>query len=290
MLKQKRRINPDTLVFLKRVGVGALVLSVTSLLIAGIWYGSRVESLTLIEVEVNGGKTIEHQEIIDEVEAGLEGYYLGLVPKRFAWVYPEESLVSRVESVERVHDVSIERINGRTLEINFSEFLPQALWCENVASDRCLFLDSEGFAFGNAPRLSGGSLVRFITLGQDIQIGNNFTDFDTFESLLELVDLLTELDWFVSHIELDVVGDAFVVLSGGGELKISSEESPQAMVNNLMTVTASPDFSHLQPGNFQYIDLRFGNKVFVNEEEIIVLDESEVVATSTDDTLQSNDE
>ena len=26
------------------------------------------------------------------------------------------------------------------------------------------------------------------------------------------------------------------------------------------------NFRHLQPDNFQYIDLRFGNKVFVNEE------------------------
>jgi cell division septal protein FtsQ len=191
MPKHKRRINPDTLVFLKQVGIGALVLSTAALLIVGIWYGSRVEALTLTTVEVNGGKTIEHKKIIDQVQNGLEGYYIGLVPKRFAWFYPQESLVNRVAEIERVHNVSVERINGKTLEVNFSEFNPQALWCESVESDNCLFLDNEGFAFANAPRLSGGSLVRFVTLGQDIQVGANITDFDNFASLLELVDLLT---------------------------------------------------------------------------------------------------
>jgi hypothetical protein len=53
------------------------------------------------------------------------------------------------------------------------------------------------------------------------------------------------------------------------------------MINNLMAVISSPDFSHLKPGNFQYIDLRYGNKVFVNEEEVVVPEEFDVVSTST---------
>jgi hypothetical protein len=270
--------------------VGFLVLSAAALLISGIWYGSRVEALTLTEVKVLGGETIEHQKIIDEVQAGLEGNYLGLVPKRFAFLYPEQVLVERVAQIDRVHDVSLERMNGRTLQVSFSEFIPRALWCESVESDTCLFLDNEGYAFGVAPRLSGGSLVRFVTLGEDIEVGRGLTDFKTFGSLFELVDLLNEREWFVSHIELDLVGDVFIVLSAGGELKVSSEEPPQKMVNNLMTVIASPDFAHLKPGNFQYIDLRFGNKVFVNEEEIIVPEEIEASATSTEEVLQSTDE
>ena len=290
MPKKKRRINPDTIVLLKQMGIGFFVLSLVSLLVVGIWYGSRVESLTISKVEVNGGETIGYQRVIDEVLVGLEGYYIGLVPKRFAWFYPQDSIVSRVESIERVHNVTVDRVNGQTLQVNFSEFLPKALWCESVTSDKCLFLDSEGYAFAEAPRLSGGSLVRFVTLGQDTQIGVGLTDFETFESLFELIHLLTERAWFVSHIELDLVGDVFLVLSGGGELKVSSEEDPEKMVNNLMTVIASPEFSHLKPGNFQYIDLRFGNKVFVNEEEIVIPSLSEDISSSTDEVLQTDSE
>lgn len=290
MPRHKRRINPDTLVFLKQVRGGLFVFSIVALIVISIWYGSRIEALTIIDVQVVGGETISRQEIMNVVQDGLEGTYLGLVPKRFSLLYPQQSLIEQVTALDRVHDVVIKRIDGHTLQVSFSEFIPRALWCESVDSDMCLFLDNDGYAFGVAPRLSGGSLVRFVTLGQAIQTGARVTDFDTFGSLFELIDLLTERDWYVSHIELDLVGDVFVVLSAGGELKVSGKESPEKMVNNLMTVIASPDFSHLKPGNFQYIDLRFGNKVFVNEEEVLAPEESGVLATTTEERLQVADE
>jgi hypothetical protein len=34
---------------------------------------------------------------------------------------------------------------------------------------------------------------------------------------------------------------------------------------NLKTILASEEFAHIAPGEFQYIDLRFGDKVFVRE-------------------------
>ena len=286
MPRQKRRLNPDTVVFIKKVGVGFLVLSLTALIVAGVWYGSRLESLTISKVVVVGGETIDHQIIIDEVQANLAGTYLGLVPKRFAWFYPKEALEDKVGQIERVHNVSIAKIDGQTLQVNFSEFLPKALWCESSPTDRCVFLDSEGFAFAEAPSLAGGSLVRFFTTGEPVTVGNNLTDANTLSSLLDLIARLEGREWYVSRIELDQVGDAFVFLSGGGELKVSSQESPEITVGNLMTVVSSPDFAHIQPGNFAYIDLRFGNRVFVSEEGLIEPEEIETeIATGSEEII-----
>ena len=55
------------------------------------------------------------------------------------------------------------------------------------------------------------------------------------------------------------------------------------VVENLLVVLASPEFSHLNPGNFSYIDLRFGEKVFVNE--IGEVPETET-ATSSDEAVE----
>ena len=43
--------------------------------------------------------------------------------------------------------------------------------------------------------------------------------------------------------------------------------APEETVANLRSILASDEFNDLQPGSFQYIDLRFGNKVFVNKED-----------------------
>ena len=57
-------------------------------------------------------------------------------------------------------------------------------------------------------------------------------------------------------------------------------DSPASVIENLKTILVSEEFSHLKPGNFQYIDLRFGNKIFVNEEEVGSVEENET-STST---------
>ncbi len=71
---------------------------------------------------------------------------------------------------------------------------------------------------------------------------------------------------------------------GGSELKTVASKDAQETIDNLLVVLASEEFAHLKPGNFQYIDLRFGNKVFVNEELAVPEEEaaSEEVATTTE--------
>jgi len=53
---------------------------------------------------------------------------------------------------------------------------------------------------------------------------------------------------------------------GGGEFKVTLTQEPEQTVENLLVVLTSEEFQGIEPGSFQYIDLRFGNKVFVNEE------------------------
>jgi hypothetical protein len=70
------------------------------------------------------------------------------------------------------------------------------------------------------------------------------------------------------------VRDAFLHIVDGGELKVTLTQEPQVTVNNLNVVLTSEEFKGVQPGNFQYIDLRFGNKVFVNEVPLVELTEA----------------
>lgn len=55
-------------------------------------------------------------------------------------------------------------------------------------------------------------------------------------------------------------------LGGGGEFRTARDESLERTLSNLEAIFNSDEFTHLEPGNFQYIDLRYGDKVFVQEE------------------------
>ncbi len=260
-------INPDTVVLIRHFVAGLLVLIVAGLIGVGVWYGSRVDSLTITKVVVRGGETINHRKIKDITFQTLHGMYVGLVPRKFAWFYPKEEILETLHKIERIHNISTVRESGTTLSIYFEEYTPSALWCDSVESEACMFIDSYGYSFGQAPRLLGGALIRFISTGKKSTVGEMFTYDDSLESLFKTGDLLSERGWYISHIELDQVGDAFLTVVGGGELKVTASVPPEETIANLFVVLESEQFSHIKPGNFQYIDLRFGNKIFVNEEE-----------------------
>lgn len=266
MKKRRRRINPDTVVFLKRIASGIVAISVVILLLFGVWYGTRIPSLTITSVKAEGGETVNSGEIEALVLNILEGEYVGFVPRKFSWFYPEKKIYKALYSVDRVHNVEVKRNDWTSLNITFDEYVPHALWCTSAVSDDCLFIDNTGYAFAEAPKLTGGSFLRFVKSGREPILEETLVDSDLYENLHYLTKLLSEQNWFVSYIEIDQVGDIFLKIVDGGELKVSASLTPEETIDNLFLILNSDEFSYIEPGNFKYIDLRFGNKVFVNEE------------------------
>lgn len=267
--------------------MGVLVLIGAALVITAIWYGTRIQSLTIDTVRVDGGQTIDHTEIETLVLKALEGVYLGLIPQRFAWLYPKTEILVSLEEVERIHNISISRVNGTELSVTFDEYTPEVLWCMSVESDECLFLDKNGYAFGYAPKLSGGSFLRFVKIGQPATLHEEMISNESFSSLLEIVELLEAQNWYVSYIEVGQGDDSFLQIVGGGEFKVTLSQTPTETVENLFVILTSKEFQHIEPGNFQYIDLRYGNKVFVNEELAVPQgDTASSTASSSDELLE----
>lgn len=266
MKKRRKRIDPNTVVLLKRILSGIASIFLVVLLLFGIWHGTRVSSLTITSVKAEGGETIDNNKLEALVTGVLEGEYVGFVPKRFSWFYPKKKIYETLYSIDRIHNVEVERVDGTSLSVTYDEYIPHALWCVSVVSDDCFFVDDSGFAFAEAPKLTGASLLRFVKSGYDPTLDEILLETDSYKKINYLIDLLSNQGWFVSYVEIDQVGDVFLQIVGGGELKVSLSITPEETIDNLFVVLNSDKFSHIEPGNFKYIDLRFGNKVFVNEE------------------------
>lgn len=265
--QRRRPLDPRTVVLLKQGALGLILLVVIGLFGTGLWYGTRVEFLTLQHVTIDGGETINHDLVRREVETVLDGEYIGLVPRRFAWWYPHAEILSRVTNIPRVKDPMIERVSGTELSVSFAEYIPHALWCAGKGSDDCFFIDSTGFAFTHAPRLEGGAFPRFHTIGTVPALRTQMIPTDDLRSIEILrARISDELALPIAYVETDMMRDVFLGVAGGGEIKATLRMSPEETYENLRTILASPDFSDVAPGNFQYIDLRFGNKVFVNDQ------------------------
>lgn len=274
--RRKVNFNPATLLLLKQLGYGVLTMAAVALVLTGIWHSTRVEALTITEVKVEGGETIASGTIVAAVEPLLDGNYYHLVPRRFTWWYPKGEIIAAIKAVDRVKDVTIKRVDGQTLLVSFTEYVPEALWCDPVERERCLLLDQAGYAFAPAPILSGGSLVRYYTLQTALERGMVPFTPRAYETTKRFTRYLEDIGWFVAAVEIDAAEDVYYTLVGGGEIKATLLDEPELPFNNLMTLRASTQFAHLAPGNFQYVDARFGSKLFVNED--MAESESAVVA------------
>lgn len=273
---QKRRLHPDTVQLLTRILVGVCIIASVALMITGVWYGSRVEALTIRTVAVSGGETIPHTTVEERTQSVLEGTYLRLVPRRFALLYPHDAIIDALAAVPRIKDITVERQNWQTLAVTFTEYRSDALWC---AEESCFFVDETGYAFAPAPPLRGGAFIRFST-DREPAVGETVGSAADYASVMEFIALLENEDVRVSHVLIDSVRDVYITLSGGGELRLTLDVSPQTIFDNLMTVLEDPAFTDVLPGTFQYIDLRFGNKVFVNRTAVV-----DEFATTTDESL-----
>ena len=277
-LRKKKKENPRK-VLIRQIFIGFFLVVFFSGLGYGVWHGTRIEALTIKTVEISGGETISHEEVKRLAEEKLEGDYFRLVPKRFAWTFPENEISAVVSTMSRIRDVSVDRLDGNTISINFSEFHPYALWCDSLESSNCAFIDRDGYAFDAAPSLTGATFVRYLDPLREVKVDEQAFSSDYMaESDLLIDHLFTNFGFDVRAIIRTAFDEMEYHLTGGGYLKVSSRQSMTYTLENLESILGSGEFAHLEPGNFQYIDLRYGNKVFVNEE---FNSKKETAATST---------
>lgn len=242
-----------------------MITAFLGMLIISIWYGTRAEAVTINKVTVKGGETISHEEVEAMVHEKLDGTYIKLVPRKFAFMYPHDEIEGKVREIKRIKNLSVTRSGGNELVVEFDEYVPDSLWCKDSVSDGCFFLDDAGYSFSPAPSLAGGSFMRFVGIGRAPAEHTQAFPTEEYARAKELEKLFAEAGWQVSKTEIDSAGDAFLSIVNGGEFKVSLKHDAKETVNNLMTVLGSEQFAHIKPGNFEYIDLRFGSKVFVNE-------------------------
>lgn len=275
-VKKKRKKSSDSpkLILIKQILLGVVLLLLVAGMFYGLWYLTHRDSLNLNEVEVVGGETVSHVEIEDIVLGKLEGDYFRLIPRSFVLTYPKTEIITEIINLDRVKNVYLER-SRRKLLVAFEEHRPVALWCKGVTSRDCLFVDKEGYAFAKAPWLEGAAFMRYSEPGRSPVLELSFSTREFIEESNTFVSTTYDvLGLNIIHIEVPADSEVTYHIAGGGLIKVSTDLSTQETLENLEAILNSPEFSHLEPGNFKYIDLRFGNKVFVNEEV-------EPVATST---------
>lgn len=255
----------------RRIIASGISASLILILAVLVWYGTRRTEVTLAHIAVSGGTTVSHDAIRSKADSVLSGSYALLIPRRFAYLYPHDELVAAINSVPRVHGATIERTSHQELKVTFEEYMPYALWCDAFAYSSstpasCLFVDDRGYAYADAPPLLGETLVRFIIEGRMPEVGVFVHEQGSLERLKDLAQAIFENhEHRLRGITETKDKDLTLHLSGDIDVLIRKDADVDAIFTTIESLLSAPEFIDVPLEGFEYIDLRFGNKVYVKQ-------------------------
>jgi len=253
---------------LLRLSVSVVVIII--LVSFGSWFLHR-PSLQIHEIVIHGNSVISDSDLKKITKEVLEGKYFFLFPRTNTFIYPEKEIETSVlSSFRQIESVDLVRTNFQTLSMEVEEQSPYALWCfqeileTEKVQDICYFLNREGLVFSKAPNFTGNVFFRFYgDLDDTDPIGKYYLKVNNeFNRASVLIDSITSLS--IVPIELHPLGedDMELYMDDGSKVLFTRKQSSSEVLDNLKVVLESEIFKDKERGDIEYIDLRFGNKVY----------------------------
>lgn len=252
----------------------AIVIAAAVFVFAGAIVGSTwIPNVRINTVEVVGTETQNPADIDVLSRETLRGAYLFIIPKNNIFLYPESVLLGVLRSrYPAVKDFRVRAKNFHTLEVEVAERHPVAVWCgENPDTpESCRLMDESGFAYAPAASFSGDVYVRYFGRATTTE-GYVLTEAPKkFLTPAEFRPLGALAAAFAAHqgtngvtgIAVDSNNDVKLTFANGFSVRFLLKESGGDVFERFTLALRSEPFAARQLSEIEYLDLRFGDKLY----------------------------
>lgn len=260
----------------KLARIVSFFLVVMSALFGLALYGLYRPAVSISRVQISGTEVLNPGEIEKVVLEELGGKYWRIFPKKSTFFYPKTDLMGKLKKdFKRIDKIDIKRDGFTGIAISLSERPEHYLWCgrdfvqNRTHLDDCYFADSGGYIFSKAPYYSGDIFLEFygpLTLGSNSSpISGTILPEDEFGKLMLFRAGLTEMNFVPTKILLNLDGDYEIYFSGGGKILATGKNDLSKNIEYLkLAIATDPLKTKIETSraDLDYLDLRFGNKVF----------------------------
>ena len=244
----------------KRVFFGVLFLFI----LMGLVFVVRLSTFTISEIQVKGLQSVDTQDVINEINSSVGGSYALVLPKKNIFFYPKSKIRdSLLKKFNTFADVQIKTIDTNKLEVTIIEKNAVAVGCkaEQAIIDKtfldCYFIDANARAFQ-------------VVTGEPDQSLDKYVDFNVNTASSTLSSTIMEQ---LQKVKVDLAGKNLITQF----IKVVDSKSVEfQIVDNgkiKVAIPVSDDFISIldtalgtnllsNSAKFEYIDARFGNKVF----------------------------
>ncbi|NTV44080.1 MAG: hypothetical protein HGA67_00075 [Candidatus Yonathbacteria bacterium] len=241
-------------------------------------WGSGMSQISIADVRVEGTMLADAGAIKANVEHNLEGRYGYLFSKRNILLFSKKAIIADVlASFHRIEVVTLGHDAGNILVVTVTERKPSLVWCPAPVSDdivssgtispiSCYFTDRDGIIYAPAPTFSAP--VFFTWYGPLLDAarsaeGNRFLSPDEFATVSGIVEEIKRAG--IKPLSGTIgVEDIRMATGTIGDVIFKRGQNASEVVNNLTAARKAIPSDVL----LEYVDLRFGTKVFYKEKEV----------------------
>lgn len=263
--KDTRRTSPIR----KRRQRMRLVLSVVGILFCfGVVYAAHILSystqFSVHEVEVQGGSAELNNMVSTFAAAELSSSETSFISRRNILSYDSQPLARDIyNSFPQLASVSIvhSALLSTRLSIIVIERSYYATWCDD--SNVCFSLDTTGTVFAPVDQnasSSPGYVFHGAITGTSSVLGQKFAP-NHFQQLVAILQSFASSGYTPLGATVINDSDVTIPLTDGSSVKASFGQSPMTLGKNLVLIRTSDALAHAT-GTLDYVDLRFGDRVY----------------------------
>lgn len=218
---------------------------------------------TIKKISIEGNSSISADKILNKVSEYSNGKYFMFFPKNNIFLLPAQKITDNLYlAFPRIEILSLNKNFPDAIFIKIKERTPEALLCAE-AEGGCAFVDEKGFVFEKAPYFSGDIFLKLFDEREEkrqIELRKNIISEDEFKKLIEFKNLARKNDIKISSLIFKKDNLYEFRAEEGWRILLNEKNTPALSFENLKIALDSEVKEERK--NLDYIDLRFGNKVF----------------------------
>ena len=277
----------------KRRRILRLIQGSVGLLILAIFVGilswiAHLDVFRLKSVEVHGASSISVEALQEKTLELLQGKRFFVFPRSNSILYPRASMEKTLRyTFPRIKEANFTRQGMNALQLVIDEREPFALWCGDVVPDlseptslatsteaaqetdrygACYIMDNTSFIFDRVGLLGESNYHRFYgAIERGEVVGQALVEAAEFERFHSFMDGLLEAEIIPIALLLIDEEELEVYLTDGPRVLVSRNDEFPSVIKTLEAALDSSALDRDDLSNIEYIDIRFGNKVYFKE-------------------------
>ena len=284
MIRNNPTLKPSKLRRRRRKILAVKILFVFLLIVGLIFllsWLSKISAIQITNIKVSGNSSVSEDEIKNLITEETSKKYLLLFSQNSLFLYPRKQIEAKIlNDLKKIEKVEIKSKGLKTKTVSVVERKPNSIWCDSGESEAdgnnskeknpesCYFLDREGMVFSDAPSFSGQAYTRYHGLLQgDLNpIGRMYLPSAKFKEIGNFINSLKGLGLVISEFHSETEGDYEIYLENGSKIIFDDRRPFDKILVNLESILSEigigKGLSTSSSVKLDYVDLRFGNKVF----------------------------